>query len=71
LRKRSYSYEELVTQLASGEEVFTVYGIQPMAKLVRQLPSPLPLRQPGSARGKLSIIAEDDEHLTDFTEYLS
>lgn len=27
-------------------------------------------RQPGSARGKLTIITEDDEHLRDFQEYM-
>jgi hypothetical protein len=27
-------------------------------------------RQPGSAKGKLRIIAEDDEHLRDFQEYM-
>ena len=28
------------------------------------------VRQPGSAIGKLTIHAEDDEHLDDFVEYL-
>ncbi|MEA3642858.1 MAG: hypothetical protein VBE63_23380 [Lamprobacter sp.] len=27
-------------------------------------------RKPGSARGKLTIIADDDEHLDDFKDYL-
>lgn len=26
-------------------------------------------RKPGSARGKLTIIADDDEHLDDFKDY--
>jgi hypothetical protein len=27
-------------------------------------------RRPGSARGKLAIIADDDEHLSDFKDYM-
>ncbi|MBK5969190.1 MULTISPECIES: hypothetical protein [Thiorhodovibrio] len=29
-----------------------------------------PQRQPGSARGELTIIADDDEHLDDFKGYM-
>lgn len=29
-----------------------------------------PTRQPGSAKGKLRILAEDDEHLDDFKDYV-
>ena len=27
-------------------------------------------RQPGSAKGKLTILREDDEHLNDFKDYM-
>jgi len=27
-------------------------------------------RRPGSAKGKLTILSEDDEHLQDFKEYM-
>lgn len=27
-------------------------------------------RQPGSAKGRLKILVEDDEHLADFQEYM-
>ena len=30
-----------------------------------------PRRSPGSAKGRLSIVTEDDEHLGDFNEYLT
>lgn len=34
-------------------------------------PSSAPLRrQPGSAKGKLIILADDKEHLADFTDYM-
>ncbi len=29
-----------------------------------------PRRQPGSAKGKLVILADDDEHLADFANYM-
>ncbi len=35
-------------------------------------PNPLkPVRQPGSARGLLKIISEDDEHLVNFQDYMA
>lgn len=34
-----------------------------------RLPKPQPRRQ-GSASGKLTVLAEDDEHLKDFGEYI-
>jgi len=33
-------------------------------------PSSRQPRQPGSAKGKLTILAEDDEHLRDFQAYM-
>lgn len=30
--------------------------------------APRPHRRPGSAKGLLTIVAEDDEHLADFTQ---
>ncbi len=49
-----------------------IYGKS--ARLLLLLPesSPLPRkrRQPGSAKGILQILIEDDEHLHDFEEYM-
>jgi hypothetical protein len=28
------------------------------------------IRRPGSAKGKLRIVAEDEEHLADFRDYM-
>ena len=33
------------------------------------LPAP-PARRPGSAKGQLQVLVEDDEHLQDFQEYM-
>jgi bifunctional DNA-binding transcriptional regulator/antitoxin component of YhaV-PrlF toxin-antitoxin module len=50
-----------------------VYG--KLTRLVVFLPEPAKLiqkrRQPGSAKGILTILSEDDEHLEDFREYMS
>jgi len=42
---------------------------QPVAKLVAsRAEKPRPL--PGRCKGMLTIVAEDDEHLEDFKEYM-
>lgn len=61
---------ELVDKLALGEEVIITRNQQPVAKLVGQQRRVRTPRRPGSAKGKLVILAEDDEHLKDFKEYM-
>jgi antitoxin (DNA-binding transcriptional repressor) of toxin-antitoxin stability system len=61
---------ELIHQLKPGDEVIITENNQAVAKLVGQAPVPRKPRQPGSAKGKLVIHAEDDEHLEDFREYM-
>ena len=61
---------EVIDKLAPGEEVIITRNAQPVAKLVgQQRPSRKP-RRPGSAKGKLVILTEDDEHLQDFKDYM-
>ncbi len=61
---------ELVGKLAPGEEIIITENQRPVAKIVGQgVPARKP-RRPGSARGKLIILEEDDEHLKDFEEYM-
>ncbi len=60
---------ELIHRLSPGEEVMITENNQPVAKLVvtrAEKPHPLP----GRCKGMLTIIAEDDEHLEDFKEYM-
>jgi antitoxin (DNA-binding transcriptional repressor) of toxin-antitoxin stability system len=54
---------ENIDKLAPGEELIITRNDQPIAKLVCQRPPARKPRQPGSAKGKLIILAEDDEHL--------
>jgi antitoxin (DNA-binding transcriptional repressor) of toxin-antitoxin stability system len=60
----------LIHALAPGEEVLITENGQPVAKLVGEQ---RPVRrgpQPGLCKGMLTIVAEDDEHLRDFEEYM-
>jgi prevent-host-death family protein len=61
---------ELIDKLAPGEEVIITRNQEPVAKLVGQKRRLRQPRQPGSAKGKLIIVAEDDEHLEDFKDYM-
>ena len=55
------------------EEFQNAYGKR--ARLVVLLPeqaeTPKKRRQPGSAKGILKMLSEDDEHLDDFKEHMS
>jgi prevent-host-death family protein len=61
---------ELIAKLIPGEEVIITQGAQPVAKLVGQRTVGRQPRQPGSAKGLLTILAEDEGHLEDFKEYM-
>jgi antitoxin (DNA-binding transcriptional repressor) of toxin-antitoxin stability system len=59
---------ELIGNLAPGEELIITEGHRPVAKIVGQGVPALKPRQPGSAKGKLIILEDDDEHLMDFED---
>lgn len=61
---------ELVSKLVPGEEVVITRDEQPVAKLVGQRAVRRQARQPGSAKGKLLLLTEDEAHLEDFREYM-
>jgi antitoxin (DNA-binding transcriptional repressor) of toxin-antitoxin stability system len=60
---------ELIEHLCPGDEIVITRGQQPVAKLVSSHPARKP-RQPGSGKGMLTIVSDDDEHLEDFQEYM-
>ena len=62
---------ELVSRLAPGQEIVITQNNQPVATLTGQSARVHQPRQPGSAKGKLIIVADDEEHLADFKEYMS
>jgi prevent-host-death family protein len=61
---------ELIDTLAPGEEVIITRNQQPVAKLVGQQRLIRQPRQPGHCQGMLTILADDDEHLEDFKDYM-
>ncbi|ETX02904.1 type II toxin-antitoxin system Phd/YefM family antitoxin [Candidatus Entotheonella palauensis] len=61
---------EIIEKLTPGEELIITQNDQPVAKLIAQPRSMRKPRQPGSAKDKLLIISDDEEHLDDFGEYM-
>lgn len=61
---------ELVAHLGSGEELIITQDQKPVARLMREQATLRKPRKAGSAKGKLIILQEDDEHLKDFEEYM-
>ena len=61
---------EIIGKLGPGEEVVITKDDQPVAKLVSQPKAARQPRRPGSAKGMLTIVTEDEEHLEDFKEYM-
>jgi antitoxin (DNA-binding transcriptional repressor) of toxin-antitoxin stability system len=60
---------DLIHQLPPGEEIVITENNHPVAKLIAppaEKPSPLP----GRCKGMLTILAEDEEHLEHFKEYM-
>ena len=62
--------KELIEKLAPDEELVITKNQQPVAKLVGQQSGQRQPRKAGSARGKLIILQEDEDHLKDFAEYM-
>ncbi len=60
---------DLVHALSPGEEVEITENNRTVAKLVAT-PAEEPRPIPGRGKGTLIILAEDDEHLEDFKEYM-
>lgn len=60
---------DLIARVARGESVVITDDDKPVAQIVQTVP-PKPQPQFGRGRGMLEILAEDDEHLKDFEEYM-
>ncbi|ETW97393.1 MAG: hypothetical protein ETSY1_22815 [Candidatus Entotheonella factor] len=60
----------IIASLTPGEELIITQNDQPVAKLIAQKRSMRKPRQPGSAKGKLVILSDDEEHLNDFEAYM-
>lgn len=60
---------ELVAGLTPHDDIVIMKDQKPVAKLVATA-TVRPPRIPGLMKGKLTILAEDDQHLKDFEEYM-
>lgn len=70
IQEAATRFFELVHRLKPGDEVIITENERPVAKLIGQsIPAGQPRRR-GSAKGKLVIHGDDDEHLEDFKEYM-
>ncbi len=70
LEEAQEKLSELIHNLKPGEELLITENSQRVAKLIGEVyPQNLP-RKKGSAKGKLIIHSDDDEHLEYFNEYV-
>ena len=60
---------ELIAGLQADDEVVIMKDHKPVAKLVPSSPVST-TRKAGNCKGMITILAEDDEHLEDFKEYM-
>ncbi|MGH8060176.1 MAG: type II toxin-antitoxin system Phd/YefM family antitoxin [Candidatus Entotheonellia bacterium] len=60
---------EIIGKLGLGEEVVITKDDQPVAEL-RSIAAGRPKPRFGSCKGILTVLAEDEEHLEDFKEYM-
>jgi antitoxin (DNA-binding transcriptional repressor) of toxin-antitoxin stability system len=61
---------ELIGGLAKGEELVITQGQHVVARIVGERSGPRQRLEPGFAKGMLTIVADDDDHLKDFAEYM-
>ena len=61
---------EIIGGLAMGEELVITQGDRVVARIVGERSERKSPRVAGFAKGMMTIVAEDDEHLKDFAEYM-
>jgi len=62
---------ELVRRLAPGDEIVITDHDEPVARLIGQAKTNARRsRVPGSAKGRLVVVQEDEDHLDDFADYM-
>jgi antitoxin (DNA-binding transcriptional repressor) of toxin-antitoxin stability system len=61
---------ELIDHLAAGEQLVITRNQQPIARLQAESLAARRPRQAGSAKGLLTIVKDDDDHLKDFEDYM-
>ncbi len=70
LQEAEQRLRELLKQLHSGDELVITENDIPIAKLTLNESTKTSRRIPGLGKGIITILADDDEHLQDFSEYM-
>ncbi len=61
---------DMIAKLTPSEPVIITQNDKPVARLLAEEKPQRKRRQVGSAKGILTILADDEEHLKDFEEYM-
>jgi antitoxin (DNA-binding transcriptional repressor) of toxin-antitoxin stability system len=61
---------DLIHSMTPGEEFVITENDRPVATVIGHGQSFRKPRMPGSAKGTLVILADDDDHLADFKDYM-
>ncbi len=70
LEEAQANLRNLIAHLRPGEPLVITLNEKPVARLLAEEKPKRQPRKAGSAKGMLIIVAEDDEHLKDFAEYM-
>jgi antitoxin (DNA-binding transcriptional repressor) of toxin-antitoxin stability system len=70
LAEAAATLPEIVHRLTRGEEVSLVENGHVVARIVGEQPVPWQRPGPGLLKHMMTVIADDDEHLADFKEYM-
>lgn len=60
----------LIDHLHPGETILITKNTKPVARLTAELSQRRQPRRAGNCKGMMVIVADDDEHLADFAEYM-
>jgi antitoxin (DNA-binding transcriptional repressor) of toxin-antitoxin stability system len=64
------SLKDLIHKLNPGQELIITENEQPIAKLISEPQKSQHRPGPGLCKGMITIIADDEDHLKDFEEYM-
>ncbi|MCY2970016.1 MAG: hypothetical protein NTZ30_05030 [Planctomycetota bacterium] len=64
------SLKDLIHKLNPGQELIITENEQPIAKLISEPQKSQQRPGPGLCKGMITIIADDENHLKDFEEYM-
>jgi prevent-host-death family protein len=60
---------QIIERLLPGESVVITQNDKPVARLMAEAPPRKP-RKAGNCKGMIVIVADDNDHLKDFAEYM-